>query len=121
MHLKTNLVLHSGSIVAHEVYLSEVPLLLIENFSQLIRNIVIFCVCLCDVDLQSRRGSREAEFLSSIGSTYVVFSISDEFPEINRASIRQDHKGRFYEDFYKYVWVLCFFCLFFSLVVSYLT
>uniref|UniRef100_O75140-6 Isoform 6 of GATOR1 complex protein DEPDC5 n=1 Tax=Homo sapiens TaxID=9606 RepID=O75140-6 len=27
----------------------------------------------------------------------------DEFPEINRASIRQDHKGRFYEDFYKVV------------------
>uniref|UniRef100_A0A8C7BRV2 GATOR1 complex protein DEPDC5 n=1 Tax=Neovison vison TaxID=452646 RepID=A0A8C7BRV2_NEOVI len=24
----------------------------------------------------------------------------DEFPEINRASIRQDHKGRYYEDFY---------------------
>nr|XP_058137699.1 GATOR complex protein DEPDC5 isoform X7 [Dasypus novemcinctus] len=27
----------------------------------------------------------------------------DEFPEINRTSIRQDHKGRFYEDFYKVV------------------
>ncbi|XP_063479561.1 GATOR1 complex protein DEPDC5 isoform X16 [Symphalangus syndactylus] len=27
----------------------------------------------------------------------------DEFPEINRASILQDHKGRFYEDFYKVV------------------
>ncbi|XP_006869349.1 PREDICTED: DEP domain-containing protein 5 isoform X6 [Chrysochloris asiatica] len=27
----------------------------------------------------------------------------DEFPEVNRASIRQDHKGRFYEDFYKVV------------------
>ncbi|XP_077895677.1 GATOR1 complex protein DEPDC5 isoform X12 [Ictidomys tridecemlineatus] len=27
----------------------------------------------------------------------------DEFPEINQASIRQDHKGRFYEDFYKVV------------------
>ncbi|XP_053525847.1 GATOR complex protein DEPDC5 isoform X4 [Artibeus jamaicensis] len=27
----------------------------------------------------------------------------DEFPEANRASIRQDHKGRFYEDFYKVV------------------
>uniref|UniRef100_A0ABI7YSZ0 DEP domain-containing protein n=1 Tax=Felis catus TaxID=9685 RepID=A0ABI7YSZ0_FELCA len=27
----------------------------------------------------------------------------DEFPEINRASIRQDHKGRYYEDFYKVV------------------
>ncbi|XP_062944211.1 GATOR1 complex protein DEPDC5 isoform X4 [Cynocephalus volans] len=27
----------------------------------------------------------------------------DEFPEINRASVRQDHKGRFYEDFYKVV------------------
>ncbi|OWK15123.1 hypothetical protein Celaphus_00000103 [Cervus elaphus hippelaphus] len=27
----------------------------------------------------------------------------NEFPEINRASIRQDHKGRFYEDFYKVV------------------
>ncbi|XP_076401880.1 GATOR1 complex protein DEPDC5 isoform X10 [Peromyscus maniculatus bairdii] len=27
----------------------------------------------------------------------------DEFPEINRASIQQDHKGRFYEDFYKVV------------------
>lgn len=27
----------------------------------------------------------------------------DEFPEINRASIRQDHKGQFYEDFYKVV------------------
>ena len=39
----------------------------------------------------------------------------DEFPEINRASIRQDHKGRFYEDFCKYVWVLCNFCLFFLL------
>lgn len=30
-------------------------------------------------------------------------SISDEFPETHRASIRQDHEGRFYEDFYKYV------------------
>ncbi|XP_049553990.1 GATOR complex protein DEPDC5 isoform X10 [Orcinus orca] len=29
--------------------------------------------------------------------------MEDEFPEINRASIRQDHKGRFYEDFYKVV------------------
>ncbi|KAF6080941.1 hypothetical protein HJG60_003778 [Phyllostomus discolor] len=27
----------------------------------------------------------------------------DEFPEAHRASIRQDHKGRFYEDFYKVV------------------
>ena len=27
---------------------------------------------------------------------------SDEFPEILRASIRQDHEGRFYEDFYRY-------------------
>uniref|UniRef100_A0A8C0IVJ9 GATOR1 complex protein DEPDC5 n=1 Tax=Chelonoidis abingdonii TaxID=106734 RepID=A0A8C0IVJ9_CHEAB len=27
----------------------------------------------------------------------------DEFPEIHRASIRQDHEGRFYEDFYKVV------------------
>ncbi|XP_060221500.1 GATOR1 complex protein DEPDC5 isoform X11 [Meriones unguiculatus] len=27
----------------------------------------------------------------------------DEFPEVNRASIQQDHKGRFYEDFYKVV------------------
>ncbi|XP_073079289.1 GATOR1 complex protein DEPDC5 isoform X13 [Manis javanica] len=27
----------------------------------------------------------------------------DEFPEINRSSIRQDHKGQFYEDFYKVV------------------
>ncbi|XP_045647395.1 GATOR complex protein DEPDC5 isoform X8 [Ursus americanus] len=27
----------------------------------------------------------------------------DEFPEINRASIRQDHNGRYYEDFYKVV------------------
>ncbi|XP_023414968.1 GATOR1 complex protein DEPDC5 isoform X2 [Loxodonta africana] len=27
----------------------------------------------------------------------------DEFPEVSRASIRQDHKGRFYEDFYKVV------------------
>ncbi|XP_012586541.1 PREDICTED: DEP domain-containing protein 5 isoform X7 [Condylura cristata] len=27
----------------------------------------------------------------------------DEFPEISRTSIRQDHKGRFYEDFYKVV------------------
>ncbi|XP_029401009.1 GATOR complex protein DEPDC5 isoform X7 [Mus pahari] len=27
----------------------------------------------------------------------------DEFPEINRASIQEDHKGRFYEDFYKVV------------------
>ncbi|XP_077691611.1 GATOR1 complex protein DEPDC5 isoform X10 [Eretmochelys imbricata] len=27
----------------------------------------------------------------------------DEFPEIYRASIRQDHEGRFYEDFYKVV------------------
>ncbi|KAF6277793.1 hypothetical protein mRhiFer1_003836 [Rhinolophus ferrumequinum] len=27
----------------------------------------------------------------------------DEFPEVNRPSIRQDHKGRFYEDFYKVV------------------
>ena len=41
------------------------PLLLIENCSQLNRNIVIFCVCLCDVVLQSRRGSRETEFLQS--------------------------------------------------------
>lgn len=30
-------------------------------------------------------------------------SLSDEFPETHRASIRQDHEGRFYEDFYKYV------------------
>lgn len=30
-------------------------------------------------------------------------SVSDEFPETHRASIRQDHEGRFYEDFYKYV------------------
>ncbi|XP_057348354.1 GATOR complex protein DEPDC5 isoform X11 [Manis pentadactyla] len=27
----------------------------------------------------------------------------DEFPEINRSSIRQDHRGQFYEDFYKVV------------------
>uniref|UniRef100_A0A8C0VRD1 GATOR1 complex protein DEPDC5 n=1 Tax=Cyanistes caeruleus TaxID=156563 RepID=A0A8C0VRD1_CYACU len=27
----------------------------------------------------------------------------DEFPEMHRASIRQDHEGRFYEDFYKVV------------------
>uniref|UniRef100_A0A8C3V472 GATOR1 complex protein DEPDC5 n=1 Tax=Catharus ustulatus TaxID=91951 RepID=A0A8C3V472_CATUS len=27
----------------------------------------------------------------------------DEFPETHRASIRQDHEGRFYEDFYKVV------------------
>ncbi|XP_043858131.1 GATOR complex protein DEPDC5 isoform X2 [Dromiciops gliroides] len=27
----------------------------------------------------------------------------DEFPEAHRASIRQDHEGRFYEDFYKVV------------------
>ncbi|XP_039361587.1 GATOR complex protein DEPDC5 isoform X12 [Mauremys reevesii] len=27
----------------------------------------------------------------------------DEFPEIHRASIREDHEGRFYEDFYKVV------------------
>lgn len=32
-------------------------------------------------------------------------SISDEFPETHRASIRQDHEGRFYEDFYKYVFL----------------
>uniref|UniRef100_A0A8C9K8V1 GATOR1 complex protein DEPDC5 n=1 Tax=Panthera tigris altaica TaxID=74533 RepID=A0A8C9K8V1_PANTA len=30
-------------------------------------------------------------------------ALSYEFPEINRASIRQDHKGRYYEDFYKVV------------------
>lgn len=30
-------------------------------------------------------------------------SVSDEFPETHRASIRKDHEGRFYEDFYKYV------------------
>uniref|UniRef100_A0A8C5L768 GATOR1 complex protein DEPDC5 n=1 Tax=Jaculus jaculus TaxID=51337 RepID=A0A8C5L768_JACJA len=35
-------------------------------------------------------------FLSNLFSVY-------EFPEINRASIQQDHKGRFYEDFYKVV------------------
>lgn len=32
-------------------------------------------------------------------------SVSDEFPETHRASIRQDHEGRFYEDFYKYVFL----------------
>uniref|UniRef100_A0A8D2FMH9 GATOR1 complex protein DEPDC5 n=1 Tax=Theropithecus gelada TaxID=9565 RepID=A0A8D2FMH9_THEGE len=32
-----------------------------------------------------------------------LFTKWKEFPEINRASIRQDHKGRFYEDFYKVV------------------
>uniref|UniRef100_A0A8C5ZWA9 GATOR1 complex protein DEPDC5 n=1 Tax=Marmota marmota marmota TaxID=9994 RepID=A0A8C5ZWA9_MARMA len=41
--------------------------------------------------------------LFSICSTYYIGSFSDEFPEINQASIRQDHKGRFYEDFYKVV------------------
>uniref|UniRef100_F1RLV2 GATOR1 complex protein DEPDC5 n=1 Tax=Sus scrofa TaxID=9823 RepID=F1RLV2_PIG len=35
--------------------------------------------------------------------TYYDAKSIDEFPEINRASIRQDHKGRFYEDFYKVV------------------
>lgn len=35
---------------------------------------------------------------------------SDEFPEILRGSIRQDHEGRFYEDFYRSVPVVvhCF-------------
>uniref|UniRef100_A0A8C3D0R3 GATOR1 complex protein DEPDC5 n=1 Tax=Cairina moschata TaxID=8855 RepID=A0A8C3D0R3_CAIMO len=33
----------------------------------------------------------------------ITASISDEFPETHRASIRQDHEGRFYEDFYKVV------------------
>ncbi len=35
---------------------------------------------------------------------YIVIntvSVSDEFPEILRGSIRQDHEGRFYEDFYR--------------------
>ena len=26
---------------------------------------------------------------------------SEEFPEVLRGSIRQDHEGRFYEDFYR--------------------
>ncbi|KAF3858842.1 hypothetical protein F7725_012043 [Dissostichus mawsoni] len=33
--------------------------------------------------------------------TVVLFS--QEFPEILRGSIRQDHDGRFYEDFYRYI------------------
>lgn len=35
---------------------------------------------------------------------------SDEFPEILRGSIRQDHEGRFYEDFYRSVpaFIHCF-------------
>ncbi|XP_006894877.1 PREDICTED: DEP domain-containing protein 5 isoform X5 [Elephantulus edwardii] len=35
--------------------------------------------------------------------TFYDAKSTDEFPEVNRASIRQDHKGRFYEDFYKVV------------------
>ncbi|XP_039717939.1 GATOR1 complex protein DEPDC5 isoform X3 [Pteropus medius] len=35
--------------------------------------------------------------------TFYDAKSADEFPEVNRASIRQDHKGRFYEDFYKVV------------------
>uniref|UniRef100_A0A8C6ZET4 GATOR1 complex protein DEPDC5 n=1 Tax=Nothoprocta perdicaria TaxID=30464 RepID=A0A8C6ZET4_NOTPE len=35
--------------------------------------------------------------------TFYEAKTIDEFPETHRASIRQDHEGRFYEDFYKVV------------------
>uniref|UniRef100_A0A8C9LAH5 GATOR1 complex protein DEPDC5 n=1 Tax=Pavo cristatus TaxID=9049 RepID=A0A8C9LAH5_PAVCR len=35
--------------------------------------------------------------------TFYEAKCIDEFPEAHRASIRQDHEGRFYEDFYKVV------------------
>uniref|UniRef100_A0A8C2YC78 GATOR1 complex protein DEPDC5 n=1 Tax=Coturnix japonica TaxID=93934 RepID=A0A8C2YC78_COTJA len=35
--------------------------------------------------------------------TFYEAKCIDEFPETHRASIRQDHEGRFYEDFYKVV------------------
>lgn len=47
-------------------------------------------------------GAEKLNF-SSHSDLLCCFFFSDEFPEINRASIRQDHKGRYYEDFYKYV------------------
>ncbi|TFK01099.1 DEP domain-containing protein 5 [Platysternon megacephalum] len=48
--------------------------------------------------------SHEVTVISELTIFILAFlSISDEFPEIHRASIRQDHEGRFYEDFYKVV------------------
>uniref|UniRef100_A0AAY4ACE2 DEP domain-containing protein n=1 Tax=Denticeps clupeoides TaxID=299321 RepID=A0AAY4ACE2_9TELE len=35
--------------------------------------------------------------------TFYIAKTIDEFPEILRGSIRQDHEGRFYEDFYRVV------------------
>lgn len=32
---------------------------------------------------------------------FIVFCHVEEFPEIQRASVRQDHEGRYYEDFYR--------------------
>ncbi|EPY81081.1 DEP domain-containing protein 5 [Camelus ferus] len=57
-----------------------------------IRNVVPSCAVGC---LRASQNG-ECTFMQAA-------SQHDEFPEINRASIRQDHKGRFYEDFYKVV------------------
>ncbi|KAK2121422.1 GATOR complex protein depdc5 [Saguinus oedipus] len=53
-------------------------------------------------DLGEKNCSHEVTVVLFSRTFYDAKSV-DEFPEINRASIRQDHKGRFYEDFYKVV------------------
>ncbi|PKU35757.1 hypothetical protein llap_13937 [Limosa lapponica baueri] len=53
-------------------------------------------------DTREKNCSHEVTVVLFSRTFYEAKSI-DEFPETHRASIRQDHEGRFYEDFYKVV------------------
>uniref|UniRef100_A0A8B9GCU7 DEP domain-containing protein 5 n=1 Tax=Amazona collaria TaxID=241587 RepID=A0A8B9GCU7_9PSIT len=56
----------------------------------------------CVLPEQEKNCSHEVTVVLFSRTFYEAKSI-DEFPETHRASIRQDHEGRFYEDFYKVV------------------
>lgn len=58
--------------------------------------IVLLCLFLC-VSMTQEHLALTCVFAGQHKSV----SSSEEFPEILRGSIREDHEGRFYEDFYR--------------------
>ncbi|KAG8521220.1 GATOR complex protein DEPDC5 [Galemys pyrenaicus] len=66
-----------------------------------VKNEKVMCGYISE-DTREKNCSHEVTVVLFSRTFYDAKSL-DEFPEISRASIRQDHKGRFYEDFYKVV------------------
>ncbi|ERE87879.1 DEP domain-containing protein 5-like isoform 1 [Cricetulus griseus] len=60
----------------------------------------LLCAPIC---IQKEKNCSHEVTVVLFSRTFYDAKSIDEFPEINRASIQQDHKGRFYEDFYKVV------------------